>query len=60
MITPQTELEILRAKNATLLAALQEAAPVVEKLQELIAKHHPGFTLRQTAIVRAALEGGAA
>lgn len=53
------ELERLRAQNSTLLAALREALPVVEKLQELIAKHHPGFELRQTAIVRAALEGGA-
>ena len=55
-----TELEILRANNAVLRAALQEALPVVEKLQDLIAKHHPGFELRQTAIVRAALEGGEA
>ena len=56
------ELERLRAKNVTMLAALREALPVVEKLQELIAKHHPGFELRQTAIVRDAIasaEGGA-
>lgn len=52
----------MEGQRDLMLAALREALPVVEKLQDMIAKHHPGFTLRQTAIVRDAIasaEGGA-